>query len=307
MIIFLILLVLLILIILAIMIYAYFATFYSSNKKADSDAIKLPNQPIYTSFKDVIIKDIMDVRKLKYKQYFIKSFDGLLLSAKYYEHYKNAPIEIMFHGYRGSSERDLSTGVKRAALCGHNVLLIDQRASGNSQGHTISFGINEHKDCLRWITFIKKKFGIHTKIILTGISMGAATIMMTSSLKLPKNVIGLIADCGYTSPKEIIKKVIKDMKLFPNLLYPFVYFSARVFGKFKLNETSPIECVRKTKLPIIFFHGTIDSFVPHEMSKTLFKECKSKKYIFIVENAEHGISYLVEPEKYINYVKQFFK
>lgn len=307
MIIFLILLGLLVLIALAIMIYAYFATFYSSNKKSYTDEIKLPNLPLYTSFKDVIIKDIKDVRKLKYKQYFIKSFDGLLLSAKYYEHFKKAPIEIMFHGYRGSSERDLSTGVKRAALCGHNVLLVDQRASGDSQGHTISFGINEHKDCLRWIAFVIKKFGVNTKIILTGISMGAATIMMTSNSKLPKNVIGLIADCGYTSPKEIIKKVIKDMKLFPNLLYPFVYLSARVFGNFKLNETSPIECIRNTTLPIIFFHGTIDSFVPHEMSKTLFNECNSKKDIFIVENAEHGISYLVEPDKYINYIKEFFK
>ena len=302
----LIILLLFLLLTITILIISFYKTFYSKNEQIKSKEIILPNNPVYNKYKDIITKDILDVRKLNPKQYYIKSFDGLILAAKYYENFKNAPIEIMFHGYRGSSERDLSSGVRRAKACGHNVLLVDQRASGLSQGHVISFGINEHKDCLNWIKFVNKKFGSNTKIILTGISMGAATVMMATKYTLPKNVIGVIADCGYNSPKNIIKKVIKDMKLPPNLLYPFVSLSARIFGNFNLNELSPLSAVKKSKTPIIFFHGEADEFIPYIMSEELYNECSSKKELFIVPNADHGISYLIEPERYVDYVKSFF-
>ena len=61
---------------------------------------------------------------------------------------------------------------------------------------------------------------------------------------------------------DMIKKVIKDMHLPANILYPFVKMGARVFGHFNLEETSPYQEVQKSRLPIIFFHGTNDSLVP---------------------------------------------
>ena len=130
--------------------------------------------------------------------------------------------------------------------------------------------------------------------------------MMATKYNLPKNVIGVIADCGYNSPKNIIKKVIKEMKLPPNIFYPLVSLSARIFGNFNLNELSPLKAVNKSKTPIIFFHGEADEFIPCTMSQELFNNCSSKKEIFIVPNADHGISYLIEPDKYVNYVKSFF-
>ena len=97
-------------------------------------------------------------RKMNYKKVSIKSYDGLSLVGKYYENFKDATIEIMFHGYRGSGERDLSTGIRRAKLCGRNAFIVDQRAHGKSEGHTISFGINERRDCLEWIKFVINHF-----------------------------------------------------------------------------------------------------------------------------------------------------
>ena len=281
----------------------YKKTFYSKND--DKDPTILPKDDIYVKHKDIILKDISDARKLNPIDLEIESFDGLKLHAKYYEYEKDSPIEIMFHGYRGNAERDLSTGVKRAALCKRSVVLVDQRASGNSEGHVISFGINERFDCALWAKYVCKKFGEHRKIILTGISMGAATVLMASNLELPKNVIGILADCPYNKPKDIIIKVVKDMHLSPKLLYPFIKLGARLYGHFDLEASSPVESVRETSIPVILIHGTSDDYVPCHMSEKLYDSCKSRKKLVTIEEGEHGTSYLKDPDKYIKELEEF--
>ena len=215
-------------------------------------------------------------------------------------------MEIMIHGYRGSAYRDLSNGIERAFALGHNVLLIDQRASSESEGNTITFGINERRDCLSWIDYVINNFDSNMKIILTGVSMGAATVMMASSMDLPSNVIGVLADCGYTTPKEIIMKYVKELKLPPKLFYPFIKLGAKIFGHFNLEEASPIESIKKTNLPVIFYHGTSDNFVPCYMSEKLYEVCNSDKKLVLIDNCGHGLAYLVDKEKYIEEMKEFF-
>lgn len=284
---------------------SYRITFYSGKKKEITDEIKIPNISFYTKYKDIIIRDIKDVRTYEYTKMSIKSFDGLTLTGKYYENIKGAPIEIMFHGYRGSAELDLSTGVKRAFSCKHNVLLINQRGSIGSEGHVTTFGINESKDCVSWVNHIVKTFGEDVKIFIGGVSMGAATVLMAASMDLPKNVKAVVADCGFDEPGTIIKKVMKDMKLPIKVFYPIVKLSAKLFGKFNLEEFSPYESVKKAKLPIIFIHGDEDGLVPCEMSVKMYEACVSDKHLLIVKGADHGVSYLVEPEKYVNELTEF--
>ena len=282
--------------------------FYSKNKQnKDPNVIDIPDDPFYRNFRDVIIEDVKYSRSLNYKEYSIKSFDGLKLTGRYYECIKGAPIEIMFHGYRGNAERDLSTGIKRAFRCNRNVLLVNQRASSTSEGHVITFGINERKDCLEWIKLVVNEFGNDVKILLTGVSMGAATVLMASCMDLPENVKGILADCGYNKPSDIIKKVIKEMKLPADFFYHFVKLGGKIFGKFNIDETSPYEAVQKSKVPIIFIHGDQDSIVPCDMSKKLYDACTSKKKIVTINNSDHGVSYLVDPEKYVNELNEFFK
>lgn len=284
----------------------YKIAFYSNNKKALVDEVVLPNQKIFNTFREQIIQDVTDIRALPYQAYEIKSFDGLTLKAKYYECKKGAPIEIMVHGYRGNGERDLSTGIKRAFLCQRNAFVVDQRGSGSSSGHVLTFGIKERKDCVAWAHFVSQTFGEDITIFLTGISMGAATVLLASSMDLPKNVKGVLADCGYDNASTMIKKVIKGLKLPAKIFYPFVKLGARLFGKFNLEETSPYESVQHSKLPIIFIHGTDDSLVPCQMSRNLYDVCVSKKKLVEIENADHGVAYLVNPELYIKELNDFF-
>lgn len=286
----------------------YLITFYVNRKKEKlKDEFELPPGEVYLQFKEVITNAMKNAQKMECQNFYITSFDGLKLHAKYYEYEKDAPIEIMFHGYRGSALRDMSNGIERCFKMKHNALIIDQRCSNESEGHTISFGINEHKDCLSWIDFVINHFGENSRLILTGISMGAATVVMVANYDLPKNVIGILADCGYDSPKNIIKKVIKQIKLPPFIFYPFVKLGAKIFGRFNLEAYSSIEAVKNAKVPIIFFHGDTDTLVPYEMSNNLYELCNQKKRLVIIPNAGHGVAYLVDPDKYIQEFEDFLK
>ena len=305
-----ILLIILAILLLTIFITTYICfrlTFYVNRKKdKNKEEFDIPPGEIYEPYRDQMIAWMKEARSMKHVEYNIISFDNLKLHAKYYEIEKGNTIEIMFHGYRGNAERDLCGGIQRAFALKHNVLLVDQRTSGDSEGNVITFGINESKDCLKWIDLVVNEFGENQKIILTGISMGAATVVTTSGYDLPKNVVGVLADCGYSTSKDIIKKCISMMKLPPVIFYPFVKLGAKVFGQFNLEETSPLEAVKKTKLPIIFFHGDTDDFVPHYMSEELCNAKKDNCKLITIKGAGHGLGFLVDPSLYIKSMEEFF-
>ena len=137
--------------------------------------------------------------------------------------------------------------------------------------------------------------------------MGAATVMMAAAEPLPKNVVCALADCGYTSAKEIICKVMRDMKLPDKILYPFARLSAKLFAKFDLEETSPLQAVEKANIPIIFLHGTGDDYVPCAMSERLYERCTSKKAFVPIKDAAHGLAFPTDKEGYVRAVKEFEK
>lgn len=184
----------------------YMAFWVPKRAKEPDEVIRIPSGKIYEPYRDIMTSWIKEVRSLPHKEVSIRSFDGLTLCGKYYEYAPGAPIELMMHGYRGKGERDLCGGVQRCFALGRSALVIDQRACGSSQGHVITFGIRESRDCQSWINFIISHFGSDVKIILTGISMGASTVLMAAGHDLPKNVVGVLADCGFTSARDIIKK-----------------------------------------------------------------------------------------------------
>ena len=266
----------------------------------------LPPGKIYEPHHDSMRKWQEEVRHIPCHEFYIRSFDGLRLHGRYYEYTPGAPIELMFHGYRGTAGRDLCGGVQRCFTLKKNVLIVDQRTSGESEGRTITFGVNESRDCLSWVNFMVEHFGSEVKIILTGISMGGATVLMAAARGLPSNVIGILADCGYTSAKEIIQKVIRQIKLPAAVTYPLVRLSARLFGKFDLEELSPIEAMKTCTIPVIFIHGEDDDFVPCDMSRQNYEACSAPKAIFTVPGAGHGLAFVIDPEGYLNALYDFY-
>ena len=233
-----------------------------------------------------------------YEQVYIQSFDGLRLAGRYYHCNEDGPIHIQFHGYRGNGIRDFCLCHHICMEKGINVLVVDQRAHGNSEGNTMTFGVLERKDCLAWTRYVQERFGNDRKIFLSGVSMGAATVLMASCLPLPENVAGIIADCPYSSPGSIIRKVISDMRIPSYLVYPFVVFGALLFGGFQVWKDSPVRAVTQTTIPILLIHGSEDRYVPAEMSNAIFENCAGKRYLEIFPGAGHGGCCATDPVRY---------
>lgn len=291
-------------IILVILLYAiYHKAFYSPNKH-QNDIYNIPTGEQYDPYRQRMLDLIDDLNSRPFEEVQILSFDGLMLYGRYYHYQDGVPLDIAFHGYRGTAIRDMCGGIWLSYAAKHNILLVDQRAHGKSEGHTITFGIKERKDCLAWVDYAKERFGDNVQILLYGVSMGAATVLMASSEISEKNVRGIIADCPYSSPKEIIKKVCRDMKYPPKLVYPFILLSAWVFGRFKLTEITAEEAVKTSSVPILILHGEDDRFVPEEMSKNIADaRVGIERHTF--PEAAHGISGIVESERYNEIVLDF--
>lgn len=297
----------LVVLILLVTLGCFFLAFYAPRRKPkNTGEFDLPAGKIYKPHYGTMTAWMKEVRGLPHEEMTITSFDGLTLHGKYYEYAPGAPVELMVHGYRGTAERDLCGGIQRCFALGHSALLVDQRTSGKSGGRVITFGAKESRDCRAWVDYMIERFGPDVRIILTGISMGAATVLITAGKPLPKNVVGALADCGYTSGEEIIKKVIRQMKLPPSLMYPFVKLGARLFGRFDVDEASPIEAMKTCQIPVIFIHGEDDAFVPCEMSVRNYEACTAPKALLTVPGAGHGLSYVVDGDAYLNALREFW-
>ena len=282
--------------------------FYSAARKPLPEGeYDIPEGDIYEEFREDMVNWQKALTETKCKTFEITSRDGLALIGRYYEYAPGAPLEIMFHGYRGNAVRDLSGGVERCFNLQRNTLIVSQRAHGDSDGHVITFGYYEKYDCLDWVNFAVHHFGDDQKIILTGISMGAATVLMASGEKLPDNVVCILADCGYSSTRGIIRKVLKDIHLPAPIVYPFIRLGGILFAGFDPNKCNPIEAVKKTKVPIIFIHGDTDDFVPHQMSREMYDVCPTEKAIYICEGAGHGLAFPKDQQKYYAAVRDFEK
>ena len=305
-----ILLILLLLVVVAVLGTAFVCfrmAFYNPKPKpADPEFIDLPQGSIYKPYHDRMTQWTRETRQLPHEKMSIKTFDGLTLYGKYYELTPGAPIELMFHGYRGTAQRDLSGAVQRCFALGRSALIVDQRACSDSEGRVITFGIREHRDCLCWVDFAVKRFGPDCKILLTGISMGATTVLMAAGKPLPPNVVGVLADCGFSSAKEIIQHVIRRMKLPPRLGYFFVRLGARLYGGFDPESYSALEAAPNIRVPVLFFHGLDDRFVPSYMSQQNYDACTAPKKLVTVPGAGHGLSYLLDTEGYFQAVREFF-
>jgi pimeloyl-ACP methyl ester carboxylesterase len=264
--------------------------------------------PAFAPFRDQIRRD----REWYYAQprrtVSIKSRDGLTLYADVLEAENAVATVLLMHGYRGSGASDFAMVLPFYHKHGINIVCPDQRACGRSEGKYVTLGAKERYDCLDWLNFIGREFGPDLPIIMDGVSMGAATILMTAGLDIPKNVKGIIADCGFTSPWEVVCSVLKATKAIP--VFPFAWFAkpvSRILAGFSLTEVSATDAMKVCKVPIFFAHGKKDRFVPYEMSVKNYEACVSDKEFFTVEEAEHGMCFLLEQAEYERRILAFFE
>ena len=295
----------LLIIYLIICFIVYILVFYSPNKQQRRDG-DFPDDPLFSGKYETVFELISQLKKESYEEITIKSFDKTQLYGRYYHQNDNAPLAICFHGYRGTPIRDFCGGYQILKSQGFNILLVDERAHLNSKGHTITFGVKEAKDGLCWINYAINRFGKDLKIFLVGISMGGYTVgNIITRDELPNNVKGAMLDCPYYSPKEILKtSCIRDLHVPWWFGFPILFVSSTLFGHFSFINKKDNLRGKKSKVDFIVIHGDKDSIVPCEFSEYLLEANPSaKRYVF--SNADHGMSYLVDRDKYEEYCVNF--
>ena len=263
------------------------------------------NKPLF-KYRDIVKQGMDYIESSDYKWVETLSFDGLKLKARYYDNGSKNTI-LLFHGYRSSAKRDFSCAVEMYADFGLNVLLCDQRSHGESEGKLITFGVKENRDVISWIEFVMKNYNPE-KLVIDGISMGATTVILACGHNLPDNVKAVIADCGFTSPSDIMKKVAKQsFKINAGFFIPFLDMACRIIGKFSFKDVSIKKALVKSKIPVLFIHGLADGFVPCEMSKTGYEYAPKGSKLLLVPEADHGLSFLVDTAKVKGAVREFLK
>lgn len=236
----------------------------------------------------------------------IESFDGLKLSARYLERTESDVCIVMMHGYRSAPEIDFSMAAKSYYINGYSVLLPYQRAHGMSEGKYITYGVRESKDCRDWIEYAVNVLG-KKRIILSGMSMGTATVLLATTEGLPKNVVGITADCGFCCPAEIIGKVMEEMKVPPRIVLPILNLLFKSVAGFDAYKHNAVDAMAKnTDIPVLFIHGENDNYVPCEMTLRMYEACRARKTLVTVPNADHGLSYLVDRPYVGAEIRKFF-
>ncbi len=289
------------------LLYALYMRSIRCTDRQKKQPVRLPEAAGYIPYHEQMKSLVSEMEKQPFETVEIRSGDGLLLRARYLHVRDGAPVMIQAHGYRSGGIRDMCGANKIARENGINSLLIDMRAHGKSEGHTLTFGIKERYDILDWISYLQTRFGKETPLFLSGVSMGAATVLLTAELPLPDAVKGIIADSPYTSPEEIVRSVIMKNNLSEKIFFPLVNQSARLFGQVDLRCADVRLAVKKSPVPILLIHGTEDTFVPYTMSVEIKNANPEKISLLLVEGAPHGISYIVDTHTYVQAALTFVK
>lgn len=247
-----------------------------------------------------------------HKEVYQQSFDGLKLHATYFPAIdagaSKKKVVICFHGYTSKGMSDYIGLSGYYLKRGYAMLLPDARAHGTSEGRYVGFGCLDRKDALGWINWVIQECGEDVEILLHGTSMGGATVLMASGLELPHQVKGIVSDCGFTSPKEVFTHVLHTMYHLP--AFPVIQ-GADLLNKglagYGMDECNAKREVRKAKVPILFIHGSSDTFVPCSMCHELYDYCAAPKRKLIVEGAAHAESYYKDTERYEQTLTEFLE
>ena len=256
---------------------------------------------------DFISKSRQWLNSRAFEDVFIKSGDGLSLHATLIKNsVETKRTVICFHGFTSCSLNDYVAISRFYYEKGFNLLLVDERAHGKSEGKYVGFGVLDRYDALRWIDYTVRLFGSDSVIFLHGISMGASTVLMTSGLTLLENVKTIVSDCAFTSAYDVFSHILKRDYHIPKFpIMKLTELLTRLFAGYGYKDVSTLDEVAKAKVPILFIHGDKDDFVPVWMTEKNYAACASSKSLLIVKGADHAEAYYIDRQAYEKAITAF--
>lgn len=216
-------------------------------------------------------------------------------------------ILVAMHGWRSSWSRDFGMIADFFRESGCSVLYPEQRGQGSSGGKYMGLGVLERMDCLDWVHWAEKR-GQGLPIYLAGVSMGATTVLMAAGLGLPESVHGILADCGFTSPQEIGRHILKNNLHLPGKRRLEIADAlCRRKNRVGIRGYSTVEALGRSRVPVLFVHGARDSFVPVSMTYENYNACAGPRELLIIPEADHGMSYYLDPARYRRALQAFWE
>ena len=243
-----------------------------------------------------------------FERWEMEAFDGINLQGYFLEAEEPTNKTVVFaHGYLGRAKDMALFGQYYYEDLGYNMFTADSRGHGRSEGDYIGFGWHDRLDYVDWIDRIIEELGEATEIVLHGVSMGAATVLMTAGEELPDNVKLAVADSPYSSVYDLFNYQLDRMFHLPSFpVLPTTGMVTNFKVGYNLKEASALEQVKKAEIPILYIHGGMDTFVPTAMTEELYENTNSETEMFIVPGANHGESIVLDREGYIETMNQFF-
>lgn len=270
----------------------------------DFDSIKKMTGTDWERYQDSIEDGIAQLLERKHEWVEIDSDDGLKLRGIYFpcgdtDGGRSGKAALCVHGYSSTGLIDYALIAHYYLKMGMDVLIIDNRAHGRSEGRYVGFGYMDRFDIKRWIKFLIGREGEDCQILLHGISMGGTAVLMASGTPLPRQVKLIVSDCAFSSAYAELSSVIqKRFHLPPAALMPALNLLTRIFAGYWLSDCNACKEVRKSRTPTLFMHGSRDSFVPLPMAYELFEACAAPKEIFIINGSSHAEDYYKDPASY---------
>lgn len=240
---------------------------------------------------------------------YINSFDNLKLHGLFINNNANKTI-ICVHGYKAKDGLyDFGMSAKFLNSLGYNLLFVDNRAHGLSQGKYIGFGVLDSIDVNSWIDYLVTNMNQET-IILYGMSMGGATVMnaASNSDSCPDScpIKAIVADCGFASGYDEVAYQIKKMYHLPSFpLVPISNILLKLLAKYSLKDKEAYKSIKNYHNNLLIIHGSKDHFVPTGDAYKIFDNATCHKKILIVPGASHAKSYLKDSKLYEQTFKEF--
>lgn len=238
-------------------------------------SVGLPYENIYLTTKD----------GCRIIAYFIKQPQGII---------STTPTVLYFHGNAGNIGHRLHNAQALYRHCGFNVLLLEYRGYGKSQGTPSELGL--YLDAQAGLDFLISRRDIdNKKIILFGRSLGGAVaISLAASHPHKESVMALVIENTFTSIPKMAQLMFPGASSFPLLCFK---------NKF-------LNCyeIRKVRVPTLLLSGLSDQLIPPRMMMELYQACGSPlKHLETFNGGTHNgtwtcYGYYEHLNKFINYL-----
>ncbi len=240
--------------------------------------------------------------KVPFKEVKIKSFDGLNLVGHYYDAGSRKTV-CLVHGY-SANYKEMQQYAKYFYEKGYNLLCVENRAHGASEGKVVGMGYLDRKDLLSWLEFL----GDENEVVFLGLSMGASAVCCLAGEKLPKCVKGVISDCAFDNAERELSFAMRKFGKIRKLLLKHLKSYTKRLHNFDINDADMLRFVKNTKVPILYFHGKNDTYVPYKNSQNLYNATpENLRNLVLVDDADHAMSYQILGVDYERKITNFFR